>query len=280
MLSVCIIEEAKPTAAISLQLQNIWLIPFQPNYGLVHPIYVSRRKSFFQCDRGPFSVAQLLQHSPCIYFRGLIRIFVLKIRILRSFRWIAKSRKRFCSDGRTVLIFITLDTRGRGCLDGFVASSVVHKVSSRASSLLPSSVRRRIWISVSRSPVSSTAVHGHSGCIIKMKIFGPRHETANGERSFKAPTEQVSEDARGSGCVMHRCVRRHNVTISHEDVGEARVKRQTLQKSESLVRSVEVRARAGIPSSSFRTTVPYPRALSCALSRLISHVESTYAVRY
>lgn len=115
----------------------------------------------------------------------------------------------------------------------------------------------------------------------KNENFRSAARTANGDRSFKAPTEQVSKDARGSGCVMRRCARSHNVTISHEDVGVVRVKRQTLQKSESPVRSrnVQVRERsrqhsARLPSRTALCLIP------CALSRLISHVESTYGVRY
>lgn len=76
--------------------------------------------------------------------------------------------------------------------------------------------------------------HGHSGHIIKMKIFGPRHErTANGDRRIKAPTEQVSKDARMHDASDVHIIMRPSVTrlkVAEEGKG----KRQTIQKSELL----------------------------------------------
>lgn len=101
-------------------------------------------------------------------------------------------------------------------------------------------------------------------CTIKMKIFGPRHDT-NGEWRSKlqsADGEQVSEDAGDAWCTDVRDVA-YNVTISHERnvAGKRDKKKQMLQKSESLTMR-------NIPLGSFRAL---DRALFRTLSRLISY---------
>lgn len=114
------------------------------------------------------------------------------------------------------------------------ASSVVLQVSSRVSSLscLPLSLFAFEFLSPDHRLFHRSRPFR---LYHKNENFRSATRTANGDRSFKAPTEQVSEDARGSGCVMHRCARRHNVTISHVDVGEVRVKRQTRYKNWSCL---------------------------------------------
>jgi len=99
--------------------------------------------------------------------------------------------------------------------------------------------------------------YGHSGCTIKMKIFGPRHErTANDDRRFKAPTEQVSKDTS-----------RYNATISHEVAKGKRGKSQIVQKLELFLWPVLLSDHAQL------CFIP-------CIIRLISRVESTCGIQW